>query len=134
MRIEEACELYNISVDEFLAWESATSTATAFPVCAPRDIRFIAIPKCRNGRAEDDVKRRRARRFRATKKRFMRILFWICRDEEQERWLVLIEDQVYGEYLDEETAVHDAIDLANDARVIGNAAEVWHRSNTSRLY
>jgi hypothetical protein len=50
----------------------------------------------------------------------MKILFWICRDEEQERWLVLIEDQIYGEYLDEETAVLDAIDLANDARVIGN--------------
>jgi hypothetical protein len=64
----------------------------------------------------------------------MKILFWICRDEEQERWLVLIEDQVYGEYLDEETAVLDAIDLANDARVIGNTAEVWHRSKTSRLY
>jgi hypothetical protein len=37
---------------------------------------------------------------------------------------VLIENQVYGEYLDEETAVLDAIDLANDARTTGNTAEV----------
>ena len=61
------------------------------------------------------------------------ILFWICRDEEEERWLVTVEDQVYGEYLNEETAVLDAIDLANDARATGGTAEVWHRSNTSRL-
>jgi hypothetical protein len=64
----------------------------------------------------------------------MPILLWVCRDEEQERWLVLIEDEVYGEYLDEETAVLDAINLANDARLTGNTAEVWHRSKTSRLY
>ncbi len=66
--------------------------------------------------------------------RVMPILFWICRDEEEERWLVTVEDQVYGEYLNEETAVLDAIDLANDARATGGTAEVWHRSNTSRLY
>jgi len=64
----------------------------------------------------------------------MPVLFWVCRDEEQERWLVIIEDHVHGEYLDEELAVLDAIDLANDARITGNTAEVWHRANMSRLY
>ena len=47
---------------------------------------------------------------------------------------MIIEDHVYGEYLDEELAVLDAIDLANDARIAGNTAEVWHRANMSRLY
>jgi len=42
--------------------------------------------------------------------------------------------QVYGEYINEETAILDAIDLANEARATGNPAEVWHRSNRSRLY
>jgi hypothetical protein len=51
-----------------------------------------------------------------------------------ERWLVMVEDQVYGEYLSEEMAVLDAIDLANNARTTGGTAEVSHRSNTSRLY
>ena len=37
--IEEACELYSISVDEFLAWERDIEST----VCAPRDIRFTAI-------------------------------------------------------------------------------------------
>ena len=64
----------------------------------------------------------------------MPVLFWICRDEGEERWLVTVEDQVYGEYLSEELAVLDATDLANDARGTGNLAKVWHRSNRSRLY
>ena len=62
------------------------------------------------------------------------VLFWICRDEEEERWLVLAAGNVYGEYLNEELAVLDAIDLANDARSGGNTAEVWHRETKARLY
>jgi hypothetical protein len=64
----------------------------------------------------------------------MPVLFWVCRDEEEERWLVMAADHVYGEYINEETAILDAIDLANEARSTGNSAEVWHRSNRSRLY
>jgi hypothetical protein len=62
------------------------------------------------------------------------VLFWICRDEEEERWLVIAEGNVYGEYLNEELAVLDAIDLAIDARIRGNSAEVWHRATGARLY
>jgi hypothetical protein len=64
----------------------------------------------------------------------MPVLFWICRDEEEERWLVTVEGNVYGEYLSEELALLDAIDLANDARIDGNVAEVWHRAAGARLY
>src|ERR1044071_9309779 len=42
----------------------------------------------------------------------MSILFWVCRDEEEVRWLVTVEDLAYGEYLSEELAMLDAIDLA----------------------
>ena len=64
----------------------------------------------------------------------MPVLFWVCRDEEEDRWLVMVEGQVYGEYLDEEVAVLDAIDLANEARAAGNMVEVWHGPNTLRLH
>jgi hypothetical protein len=64
----------------------------------------------------------------------MPLLFWICRDAEEERWLVTAEGNVYGEYLNEELAVLDAIDLADDARSGGNTAEVWHRESKARLY
>ena len=68
------------------------------------------------------------------RRNLMPVLFWVCRDEEEERWAVIVEGQVYGEYINEELAVLDAIDLANDARAAGNTAEVWHRANASRLY
>jgi len=64
----------------------------------------------------------------------MPILFWVCEDEEEARWLVIVEDQAYGEYLSEELAILDAIDVANDARIGGNTAEVWHRVTKARLY
>ena len=64
----------------------------------------------------------------------MPVVFWIYREDEEERWLVLAEGNVYGEYLSEELAVLDAIDLANDARSGGNTAEVWHRETKARLY
>jgi len=64
----------------------------------------------------------------------MPVLFWVCSDEEEERWLVIAEGNVYGEYLIKEAAVLDAIDLANDARSGGNTAEVWHRVTRARLY
>jgi hypothetical protein len=64
----------------------------------------------------------------------MPVVFWICRDEEEVRWLVVAEGNVYGEYLNEKAAFLDAVDLANDARSGGNTAEVWHRNAKTRLY
>ena len=69
-----------------------------------------------------------------SKKPFVPILFWVCQDEEEERWLVIVEDQPYGEYLSEELAILDAIDSATDARIGGITAEVWHRAAGARLY
>jgi hypothetical protein len=64
----------------------------------------------------------------------MPVIFWVYRDEEEDRWLVTVEGHVYGTYMNQELAVLDAIELANEARATGSTAEVWHRSNTSRLY
>jgi hypothetical protein len=53
------------------------------------------------------------------------MLFRVCRDERRQRWIVLVEDRRYGEYLDKEEAVLDAIDAAQEARAAGGDAEVW---------
>ena len=64
----------------------------------------------------------------------MPLLFWVCRDEEEDRWLVIVEGQPYGEYLSEELAILDAIDFAAEARIGGSTAEVWDRETRARLY
>lgn len=62
------------------------------------------------------------------------MLFRVHRDERQSRWVVLVEDQVYGEYLGKDQAVADAIDAVNDARSAGGKAEVWGEAKALRLY
>jgi hypothetical protein len=62
----------------------------------------------------------------------MPMLFRIFRDEREGRWIVLVGDQRYGEYLDKEEAVLDAIDAAQEARAAGDNAEVWDAA--LRLY
>ena len=62
------------------------------------------------------------------------MLFRVCRDEQEGRWLVLVEDRLYGEYLDKEEAILDAVEAATDARASGNEAEVWDETQTLRLY
>jgi hypothetical protein len=62
------------------------------------------------------------------------MLFRVHRDERQSRWVVLVEDQVYGEYLGKDQAVADAIDAVNDARSAGGEAEVWDEAKALRLY
>jgi hypothetical protein len=62
----------------------------------------------------------------------MPMLFRIFRDEREGRWIVLVGDQRYGEYLDKEEAVLDAIDAAQEARAAGGDAEVWDAA--SRVY
>jgi hypothetical protein len=60
------------------------------------------------------------------------MLFRVCRDELRQRWIVLVEDRRYGEYLDKEEAVLDAIDAAQEARAAGGDAEVWDAA--ARVY
>ena len=63
----------------------------------------------------------------------MAMLFRVRRDERR-AWVVLIEDQLYGEYLGRDQAILDAIEAVKDARAIGGEAEVWDEAKTLRLY
>ena len=63
----------------------------------------------------------------------MTMLFRVRRDERR-AWIVLVEDQLYGEYLGKDQAVADAIDAVNDARAAGGEAEVWDEAKALRLY
>ena len=56
---------------------------------------------------------------------FMPLLFHICRKGSPARWTVLIEGQLYGEYLDKDQAVTDALEAAIEAQEVGRTAEVW---------
>jgi hypothetical protein len=47
---------------------------------------------------------------------------------------VRAEDRLYGEYLDKDGAVLDAIEAVKDAREIGKDAEVWDQARALRLY
>ena len=62
----------------------------------------------------------------------MPMLFRVCRDERDGRWLVLVEDRLYGEYLDKEEAILDAVEAAQEACSTGGEAEVWDAA--LRLY
>ena len=62
----------------------------------------------------------------------MPMLFRVCRDEREGRWLVLVEDRLYGEYLDKEEAILDAVEAAQEACSAGGEAEVWDAA--LRLY
>ena len=59
--------------------------------------------------------------------------FQVRRDERR-AWVVLVGDQLYGEYLGKDQAVADAIDAVKDARVSGGEAEVWDEAKGLRLY
>jgi len=63
----------------------------------------------------------------------MAMRFRVRRDERR-AWTVLIEDQLYGEYLGKDQAVRDAIEAVNDARAAGSEAEVWDEAKALRLY
>ena len=63
----------------------------------------------------------------------MAMLFRVCRDERQ-AWIVLVGDQLYGEYLGKDQAVLDAIEAVKDARAGGGEAEAWDEAKRLRLY
>jgi hypothetical protein len=58
----------------------------------------------------------------------MQKLFQISRIGSSSRWRVLLKDQPYGEYLDKDNAVIDAIEAATEARETGHIVEVWEGS------
>jgi len=51
------------------------------------------------------------------------IKFWICEQERRPRWVVRLDNEVYGDYLDKERALLDAIEAARDASAAGHEAE-----------
>src|ERR1051325_3143093 len=57
----------------------------------------------------------------------MAMRFRVRRDERR-AWTVLVEDQLYGEYLGKDQAVRDAIEAVNEARAAGRAAGVVRRA------
>ena len=51
------------------------------------------------------------------------IKFWICEQERRPRWVVRLDNEIYGDYLDKERALLDAIEAARDASAAGHEAE-----------
>jgi hypothetical protein len=51
--------------------------------------------------------------------------FRVCQSGRDARWMVRLNDAVYGAYLDQEQALFDAIDAARDAQQAGCDAQVW---------
>ena len=56
--------------------------------------------------------------------------FHVCRRERDSRWIVRLDNAIYGSYLDKEQAVLDAVDAARDALQCGREAQVWLRERT----
>ncbi len=56
--------------------------------------------------------------------------FHVCRHGRDARWIVRLDNSVYGAYLDREEAVLDALEAARDALQSGREAQVWLRDQT----
>ncbi len=56
--------------------------------------------------------------------------FKVCRQGREARWVVRLDNAVYGSYLDKEQALLDAVDAARDAHQCGREAQVWLREHS----
>jgi hypothetical protein len=63
----------------------------------------------------------------------MAMLFQVCREGLPAHWVVLVDGQLYGYYIDKDQALLDAIEAARDARSAGQEAEVWDQSRAVRV-
>jgi hypothetical protein len=61
--------------------------------------------------------------------------FEVCRRGRDARWIVRLDNTLYGAYLDKEQALLDAVDAAHDALRCGREAQVWirDRASTARI-
>ncbi|MGC2415281.1 MAG: hypothetical protein WA459_21620 [Stellaceae bacterium] len=61
--------------------------------------------------------------------------FEVCRRARDARWIVRLNNALYGAYLDKEQALLDAVDAARDALTCGREAQVWlrDRASTARI-
>jgi len=67
----------------------------------------------------------------------MRVMeFQVCRRGREARWVVTLDDSIYGAYVDKEQALLDAVDAARDALQAGREAQVWlrDRSTAARVF
>jgi hypothetical protein len=67
----------------------------------------------------------------------MRVMeFQVSRRGREARWVVTLDDSIYGAYLDKEQALLDAVDAARDAVQLGRQAQVWlrERSTAARVF
>ena len=67
----------------------------------------------------------------------MRVMeFQVCRRGREARWVVTLDDLIYGAYIDKEQALLDAVDAARDALQAGRQAQVWlrDRSTAARVF
>src|SRR5437763_4506567 len=62
------------------------------------------------------------------------MLFRICRQGVPKRWVVLLEERLYGEYADRQEALLDAVEAATDLREAGQQVEVWDQIRAVRVY
>jgi hypothetical protein len=62
--------------------------------------------------------------------------FRVRRRGREARWVVTLGTAIYGDYLDKEQAVLDAVDAARDALAAGRDAQVWvnDRATTARVF
>jgi hypothetical protein len=68
---------------------------------------------------------------------WMRVMeFQVCRRGREARWVVTLDDSIYGAYVDKEQALLDAVDAARDALQAGREAQVWlrDRSTAARVF
>jgi len=74
--------------------------------------------------------------FSQGEKRVQMMEFRVCRRGREARWVVTLGDAVYGDYLDKEQALLDAVDAARDALAAGCEAQVWvrERSTAARVF
>jgi len=57
--------------------------------------------------------------------------FQVCRHGRRARWVVRVAGAIYGDYLDKEQALLDALDAARDAMQTGREAQVWLHDQTT---
>jgi hypothetical protein len=57
--------------------------------------------------------------------------FNVCRHGRQARWVVRLGGSIYGDYLNKEEALLDALDAARDALQAGCEAQVWLRDQAT---
>ena len=60
--------------------------------------------------------------------------FRICRQETGPEWIVRRDGRFYGDYLDRQQALLDAVEAAGDASDAGQDVQVWDSSTNIRVF